>query len=305
MKKTKIQGIIPPMITPLIDQNRLDVDGINRLIDHIISGGVHGLFILGTTGEGPGLGYDLRYELIEKACNQVEKKIPVLVGITDTSIVESLKLAEHADLCGANVVVSAPPYYFTTNQEELIGYFEFLADHLPLPLFLYNMPSHTKVRFEAETVAHLANHPNIIGYKDSSADVIHFQQVLQSVKENPEFSVLVGPEEILMQTVLSGGHGGVSGGANMFPRLYVSMYEAASERNFEKIDHLQDRILEISSSIYTVGNSPGGYLMGVKCVLSLMGICSDTMAMPYRAFDSSRREIIQQRLKSLNLEYIL
>lgn len=301
----KYNGIIPPMITPLKSQNELDVEGVEKLIEHILNGGVHGLFILGTTGEGPGLSYEIRYELTELACLQVNSRIPLLVGITDTSLTESLKLAEHAADCGADAVVAAPPYYFTTNQQELVEYYQLLADRSPLPVFLYNMPSHTKVNFAPDTVQTLSAHPNIIGFKDSSGDVIYFQKVLSLVKNQPDFPVLVGPEEILMQTMLSGGYGGVNGGANLFPKLYVAMYEATLEKNFERIISLQEKILQVSSKLYTIGNSPAKYLQGVKCTLSLMGICSDTMALPFKAFEGSERETIEEALNALNIREVL
>lgn len=297
-----IKGIIPPVITPLENNNELDIEGLERLVDHILSGGVHGLFILGTTGEGPSLSYRIRNEIIERVCSQVDGRVPVLVGITDTSFTESLNVAKKAADVGAEAVVAAPPYYFACDQMELSGYFRLLANQSPLPLFLYNMPSHTKVHFDPVTVKKLSEHPKIIGFKDSSGDILYFQKVVRLLEDNTDFSVLVGPEEILMQTMLSGGHGGVNGGANMFPKLYVAMYEAVLEKDFERMSSLQEMILQISSSLYTVGNSPAKYLQGVKCALSLMGICNDTLALPYNSFGDSEKGKIRKSLEQLNLE---
>lgn len=301
----KYPGIIVPVITPLKENNTLDVDGLENLVKHILFGGVHGLFILGTTGEGPSLSYDLRYEVTERVCSQVDGRVPVLVGITDTSFAESIRLSKKAEDVNANAVVAAPPYYFSTNQSELINYFRTLADKSPLPLFLYNMPSHTKVHFEPGTVKNLSEHSNIIGFKDSSGDLLYFQNVVRLLQNKSKFSLLVGPEEMLMQTMLSGGDGGVNGGANMFPKLYVAMYEATLERDFERMSALQDKILQISSSLYTVGNSPAKYLQGVKCTLSLMGICNDILALPYRSFGNEERKTIEKSLKNLDLEEVL
>ncbi|MCG2587805.1 dihydrodipicolinate synthase family protein [Rhodohalobacter sulfatireducens] len=300
-----LKGIVPPVITPLGDKKNLDIEGLERLIEHILSGGVHGLFILGTTGEGPSLSYKIRNEVIEQVCSQVDSKVPVLVGITDTSFTESVRLSKKAAEVGADAVVAAPPYYFSMNQAELIGYYESLADESPLPLFLYNMPSHTKIHFEPETVKNLAEHSNIIGFKDSSGDLLYFQNVVRLLQDNPEFSLFVGPEEMLMQTMLTGGHGGVNGGANMFPNLYVAMYEAVLEKNFDRMTSFQKKILQISSNLYTVGNSPAKYLQGVKCALSLMGICSDNLALPYNSFKEQEREKIRHALNRFNVEEVL
>src|SRR5580658_2237277 len=150
--KLPLTGIVPPMITPLCDRDELDVAGLERLIEHILAGGVSGLFVLGTTGEGPGLSYQLRRELIERVCRQVNQRVPILVGITDTSFVESVQLAHYAANTGVDAVVVAPPYYLPEAQPELQEYLDHLVPELPLPLFLYNMPALTKVHIELETV---------------------------------------------------------------------------------------------------------------------------------------------------------
>src|SRR5690348_11181528 len=117
--QTPLRGIVPPMVTPLNDRDELDRAGVDRLIEHQIAAGVAGLFILGTTGEGPSLSYRLRYELVERTCEVVAGRVPVLVGITDTSVVEALELAEFAKGAGADAVVAAPPYYFALGQEDV------------------------------------------------------------------------------------------------------------------------------------------------------------------------------------------
>src|ERR1035438_5764923 len=140
-----LRGIVPPLITPLRSQDELDVAGLERLIEHVISGGVHGLFILGTTGEAPSLSYRLRRELIDRTCKIVRGRIPVLAGITDTAFVESVNLARHAAAAGVQALVVSTPYYFPVGQSELAGYFDHLVAELPLPLFLYNTPMMNKV----------------------------------------------------------------------------------------------------------------------------------------------------------------
>ena len=157
--------------------------------------------------------------------------MPVLVGVTDTSFVETVNLAAHAADAGAQAVVLAAPYYFPAGQPELLEYLEDIAGELPLPVFLYNMPSHTKLIFEPETVRRALDMPNIVGMKDSSAQMIYFHKLARSLAaERPDLSLLVGPEELLGEAVLLGRHGGVCGGANLFPRLYVELYEAAVGR---------------------------------------------------------------------------
>lgn len=295
----KIQGIIPPMITPLSGDDRIDREGSIRLVEHLIRGGVHALFLLGTTGEAQSLSYRCRYEFVELVCSRVAGRIPVLVGITDTSMDESLKLAAKAKACGAVGVVAAAPYYYAPSQQELVEYFTALADRVCLPLYLYNMPSHVKVFLEAKTVARLAEHPNIVGLKDSSANMNYFQTLIHLLRSRPDFALYVGPEELTGECVLMGADGGVNGGANLFPELYVAMYDAAKSLDVERVRKLQRSIMEISTSLYQVGKYGSSYLKGVKCALSLMGICDDHLAYPYRKFRAEEREQIRRALEAL------
>src|SRR5690606_18693314 len=191
----KLKGIIPPLLTPLTDDYNLDVSAVHRLIDHLVAGGVHGVFILGTTGEATGLKYDVRQEMIKETCLAAKNRIPVMVGITDTSLGESLKLAHLAKEHGAMAVVAAPPYYFNLGQQELLEYYEDLANCLPLPLYLYNMPGLTKVHIDAYTAIKLSENPNIIGLKDSSANTVYFQSLIHGIQRE-DFGLFVGPEEI-------------------------------------------------------------------------------------------------------------
>src|SRR5690349_251894 len=165
------------MITPLADRDTLDVAGLERLLEHVLAGGVSGLFILGTTGEAPSLSYRLRRELIDRVCRQTASRVPILVGITDTSFVESVQLAQHAAAAGAAAVVLSTPYYFPAGQTELASYVTNIVAELPLPLMLYNMPSLTKVWFEIDTLQRLAELEQIVGMKDSSGDLAYFARL--------------------------------------------------------------------------------------------------------------------------------
>lgn len=296
-----LRGIIPPMVTPLVDRDTLDVAGLERLIEHILGGRVHGLFVLGTTGEAPSLSHRLRRELVERTCRQVRGRVPVLVGITDTAFVESVQMAGIAADAGASAVVLAPPYYFPAGQAELVEYLEHLTPELPLPLFLYNMPSHTKLSFDLDTVRRAADLPGIVGLKDSSASMIYFQRLLSLFQNRPEFTLLVGPEELLGESVLLGGHGGINGGANFYPKLYVQLYDAATRRDLDRVAELHRQVMRISTGIYSVGRFGSSYLKGVKCALSLLGVCDDFMAEPFHRFNPPERARIEQELHSLGL----
>jgi dihydrodipicolinate synthase/N-acetylneuraminate lyase len=298
---TPLRGIIPPMVTPLLDRDSLDVAGLERLIEHILAGGVHGLFILGTTGEAPSLSYRLRFELVERVCAQVKRRVPVLVGITDTSFVESVNIARKASDAGAQAVVLAPPYYFPAGQAELLEYLKHLTAELPLPLFLYNMPRYTKAIFEPESVRAALDVSGIVGLKDSSGDMVYFHRLQSLLKDHPDFTLLMGPEELLAEAIFLGAHGGVCGGANLVPQLYVDLYHAACSRDVSVAGSLHRKVIQISSTVYSVGRYESSFLKGLKCALSCIGICSDFLAEPFHRFRAAERDIIRRHLDELGI----
>src|SRR6185436_8956055 len=159
-------------------------------------------------------------------CQIVRGRVPVLVGITDTSMVESVNLARHAAAAGAQALVTAAPYYFPEGQPELIDFVQDLVPQLPLPLYLYNMPQMTKVTFEPETIRQLTQIEGLVGLKDSSGDVNYYRQLVEVAKARPDWRVFVGPEHLLVETLRLGGHGGVNGGAQIDPHLLVGLYNA-------------------------------------------------------------------------------
>ncbi len=300
MNLPKYHGIIPPMVTPLRDCDTLDVAGLERLIEHILAGGVHGVFILGTTGEGPSLSYRLRKELIERTCRQVKGRVPVLVGITDTAFQESLNVARWSADAGADALVVAPPYYLPPAQPELQEYLDHLVPELPLPLFLYNMPALTKVSFDIDTVRRALDEPRIIGLKDSSGNMTYFHRAIGLLPQRPDWSLLIGPEEMLADSIFAGGHGGVAGGANAFPRLYVKLFEAAHAGDLARARALHAHVMTISDNLYRVGRHSSAIIKGIKCGLSLLGVCDDGIAEPFQRFHETERARVRQILDQLN-----
>lgn len=299
IENNNLEGIIVPMITPLNSSLELDVKGTDRLIDRMLVGGVHGIFILGTTGEASSLKPTLKKTFIEVATNEISGQVPVLVGITHTSFDVSLRMARQAKENGATAVVAAPPYYFPLDQDDLYKYFLKLADASPLPLYLYNYPAMTKCTLELDTVQRLAKHNNILGIKDSSGNGIYFQKLLNIKKEFPDFTVLVGPEEITAQAILSGADGGVNGGGNIFPSLYVSLFEAAKTKDFALLERIQVIILEISTNLYGCSSRPYSYFYGVKESLYYLGICEPYLAPPMQPVAMRTKEKIRENLEKI------
>ena len=296
--KLPIKGVIPPIITPLIDNNTIDVKGLENLVEHLVSGGVHGLFILGTTGEAPSLSYKLRKEFIKRTCDLINRRIPIMVGITDTSFESSLEIAEYSRNVGADAVVVAPPYYIPISQSEMVNYLENLIPRLTLPLLLYNVPSYTKLHMSIKTVK-AAKDLGAIGIKDSSGDMLYLFSLIEEFKDSLEFSIITGTELFIPETIMQGGHGAIAGGANMFPKLFVNLYEASVVRDFEKISVLRDKVMNLYNTIYNVGKSSSRFTKGINCALSAMGICNDYVAFPLRRFEGEDKQKIEQYIMEL------
>jgi 4-hydroxy-tetrahydrodipicolinate synthase len=295
----QLKGIIPPLVTPLAGRDTLDGQGFERLIRRVITGGVHGIFILGTTGEAPSLSYRLRREVIYLACKLVNGRIPVLVGITDTSSVESVNLAEYACKHGADALVLSAPFYFPAGQTELIDYIEDMLPRLQLPLILYNMPSMTKIWFENDSLKRLSQIEGIVGIKDSSGDLGYFKEICKLKKIRPDWSMFIGPEALLTVAIDLGADGGVAGGANVFPRLFVDCYQAKLAGDLQKVAKL-NHIIDSFQEVYTIGKYASKYIKATKCCLSVLDICDDFMERPFNRFYPQHRAMVEDILNRMN-----
>ncbi len=289
-KKAPLQGIITAMVTPLRDQTTLDIEGLERLIEHLISGGVHGLFPLGTTGEASALPMELRMEVVERTCRQAAGRVPVVVCVTDTSLVEATRLALKARECGAFAISTAPPNYYSITQDEILRYVEKLASESGMPLLLYNAPGNTHHTIAPCTVYRAAQIENVVGLKDSGMSMSYFHEIAALLADRNDFSRLVGPEELLAECVLLGGHGGMAAGSNIDPRLFVDLYNAAVAGDMSQVVPLHQQAVAFGRAIYH-GNNP---LRGLKCGLGLLGICSTTLSDPLADYSAEESTAVQQ-----------
>lgn len=296
-----LQGVIPPIVTPLSDRDTIDQAGLHQLLNHLLDGGVHGVFVLGTTGEGPSLSYELRRQMITLTCQHVAGRVPVVAAITDSCLTESVRLAHHAADAGIDAVVAAPPYYFPLGANETLEYFNDLNAELPLPLILYYMPAMTKVDIEPDTVRRLMEQPNIVGIKDSSCSMLYYQKLLRLGAQRDDWTTLVGPEEFLCESVMQGGNGGVAGGANVAPRLFVDAYQAVIDQRHDDAMALHRDILRLGEELYTIGRHSSRIIKGIKCALSVMGICDDHLAPPLHRFADAERGRTAEALHRLGL----
>lgn len=295
----KFEGLIPPMVTPLETPERLDTRSTERMARHLLDGGVDGIFLLGTTGEGPHLPYSVREALVKKVCSVVRGRVPVIAGITETDMADALAFAAKCKVFGASGVVAAPPYYFKLTQRECVEWFRELADRLPLPLLVYDMPAHTDTTIEPATIAELARHRNIVGMKDSSSVIALFNKQRVALKPFASFSLFMGPDEAMGEAVLMGADGGVCTGANLWPRTFKRMYEAARRGDVGEVRRLQDITTASSSLLYGLGQGQSGFLKGVKAALSEMGLVKNVLAAPFAPFVGAELRAVRSALSKL------
>lgn len=291
-----LRGIIPPLVTPLNLDGSLDLPGLDRLIEMLIKAGVHGLFPLGTTGEAPHLSRGIRAEFLGHVTRITRGRVPVLAGITDSSVDEAAWMAAKAADAGCDAVVFAAPHYYPMTQGELTGFAFALAKKLPLPFVLYNIPFCTKDYFELEAVRRIADLPGCLGVKDSTGDMEFYQSLVDALRDRPDLTVLMGPEEKLWDAVMMGGHGAVTGGANLAPELFTGIYAAAIAGKPEDAAPLMARSQIISGRIYSILPERSGYFRGLKCAMELRGICAGGMAAPFEPITGEPREQIRRAL---------
>ena len=295
------RGIIPPVVTPLSDAEELDEAGLERLVDHLIEGGVHGLFMLGSNGEGPSLDEKVQRRLVERTCRQTAGRLPVLMGISHTSLSKSVAASHIAADAGCTAVVATPPYYMPLDQDELLSYFRQLARRVPLPLVLYNFPILAKVAFDPATFKLLLDEPNIVGIKDSSGNLDYFTEIVRVANQRPGFSLLAGTEAQLSQVIKLGGHGGVAGGANVWPQMMVGLYEAIWAEDHAGVSYWNGKVAEFGEIYRVAGDRFSAVIAGLKTALAIRGICSGVLASPILPVTAAQKAQVKALLAALEL----
>lgn len=294
-----LSGIICPVITPLSSPDRLDTQALERLLDRLADGGVAGIFILGTTGEGTSLGLGLRREVIERTCRHIGGRVPILAGVTDTAYEHSLEIARLAAREGAFAMVATAPFAIDHDQSDLRAYLQRLVTECPLPLVLYHKPPLTLTSISRETVAWATDQPNIIGVKDSSGDFSVFEAFLEESRGRRDWGVYVGADTLLAEAVKRGAHGGVSGGANLAPELFVGLYNAVRTGDAARIEALNAKVRELVSTLFAPEPHPIEVIKVIKSTLACLGVCRDVMTEPFQSLRPQKREEVRRKWESL------
>src|SRR5437879_1333386 len=260
-----IRGIVPPVATPMRDNEDLDLPRLRWFLDHLIENGVHGVFVLGTNSEFYALDEREKQEVIATAVAQVNHRVPVFAGTGAESTREAVRLTKMAEREGADGVSVITPYFINPSQQEIYDHYRRIAESTQLPVILYNNPSTCGgVKIDVDTVARLAQVPNIVGVKDSSGDLQNTNEILRAVPER--FAVMMGRDTLIFPALLFGARGAVPATGNIAPQLLVEIYERFRKGDLEGSKAAQLRLNPVRLAL-TLGTAPGG----VKAALALLG----------------------------------
>jgi len=287
----QIRGIIPPVATPMQANEDLDLPRFRWFLDHLIRGGVHGLFVLGTNSEFYALSEREKQEVIATAVAHVQRRVPVFAGTGAETTREAVRLTQMAEREGADGVSVITPYFVSPSQQEIYDHYRRVAENTSLPVLLYNNPTTCGgLKIDVDTVARLAQIPNIRGIKDSSGDL---QNTIEYIRVVPEgFAVMQGRDTLIYPSVLFGARGAVPASANVAPALCVEIFEAAERGDHARAKGAQLQLNPIRLSL-TLGTAPGG----VKAALSLLGLSIGPSRAPVGPLSTDKLEKMRAALE--------
>ena len=266
-------GSLTALITPMTGDGGLDYGAYARLIDWQIAEGTSGLVPVGTTGESPVLSHVEHKAVVEAAVAAAKGRVPVMAGAGSNSTAEAIALAQHAEKAGADAVLVVTPYYNKPTQEGLFRHFEAIAKAMKLPVFIYNIPGRSVIDMSVETMARLAQLPNIAGVKDATANLTRPLHTLRAC--GPDFIQLSGEDHTALSYLAAGGHGCISVTANVAPRLCAEMHAAWARGDVKGAMAIQMRLLPLHDAMFCESN-PGP----VKYAASLLGFGANHVRLP-------------------------
>lgn len=274
MLQQQLRGTGVALVTPFTTQGAIDWTGLERLIDHVIGGGVNYVVTLGTTGETPTLSSDEKLDLIKFTFEKVNKRVPVVVGVGDYNTQDVVKRLETCPLDEAAAVLSVAPYYSKPTQEGIFRHYKAIAAASPKPVILYNVPARTGRNMTAETTIRLANEvDNIIAMKEASGDMV---QCMQIIRDKPEgFLVISGDDAIALPQIACGMDGVISVAANYFAKDMSAMVKASLEGNYEEARRFHYKLLQAFDLMFAENNPAG-----IKAFLHAAGLMENEFRLP-------------------------
>jgi len=293
-------GAVVPLVTPVTASGDLDEPALDRLIDSQLKGGVEGIFVLGTTGEGPSVPRSFRRRMVERAVARAKGRALVYAGVGDTCLADSIAVANEYLQAGADVVVAQPPVYFPLQPQELLGWFRTLLDAADGPVIIYNIPSTTRVSIPLDLVASLVGHPRLAGIKDSENDARRHEELLRQFGGRADYAIFIGVGVLMLQGLKLGAHGIVPSAGNLIPDVCHRLGEAARRGDWAAAESLAERMNAVAA-FYQKGRTLGQSLAALKAALHHRGICAPHMLPPLLPLAPPELETIQVEMKQLRL----
>jgi 4-hydroxy-tetrahydrodipicolinate synthase len=290
--KKNLKGTGVAIVTPFHKDGSVDFNALGKLVEHLISGGVDYLVVLGTTGESVTLNKNEKIAVVNHVVESVDKRVPVVLGLGGNHTQEILHSISSFDFDGIEAILSVSPYYNKPIQEGIYQHYKMIAGASPVPVILYNVPGRTGSNMTAETSLRLAQVPNILGIKEASGNL---EQMMHIINNRPEgFLVISGDDALTLPLIASGGDGVISVVANAYPKIYSDMVNDALKGDFAAARKGHYKLLDITGMLFAEGN-PGG----IKAAMKVLGIMQDYMRLPLVNISQGLFEKIEKEVKKL------
>ena len=261
------------MVTPFNEDKSVDYASLERIVNHVIDGGADFLVALGTTSEAPTLTSEEKKDVVNTILKANHGRLPVLLGMGGNNTQAVVDAIKAQDFTGIQGILSVVPYYNKPNQRGMKAHFEAIADASPVPVILYNVPGRVGVNLLAPTCVELAQHPNIVAVKEASGNL---QQIMEILRDKPaDFDVLSGDDGITQPLMALGATGVISVAANAYTKPFSRMMNAMKEGRTEEALKLHYSMMRMNQLIFADGNPAG-----IKCLMSLMGLCENVLRLP-------------------------
>lgn len=289
-----IKGLYPALVTPFDQNGDVDEVALRRLTKRMVNQGASGLVPIGGTGEYPALSRKERQRIVE-VCVEESNGIPVVPGVLETGLADSIETTNDFAKVGAKGVMAVTPYYSPGSQQGMIDYFRRFRDAADVPLMLYEIPRRTTISLKAETVAKLAEDGTVIGIKYSSYDMAEFLRVIEFAGD--KLGVMSGEEPLFSAHVAAGAVGGVLASANIYPRFWLKVYELASQNRLPEALAMQKQIDELLGAVYCETNP-----IPLKRAMALCGENVGGVRLPLLPASEEVAQRLQSAMKTFHLQ---
>ncbi len=287
------KGAIVAIVTPF-KNGKVDERALRELIEFQISNGIDGIVPCGTTGESPVLSHEEHDRVIEITVDAVKKRVPVIAGTGSNSTEEALRLTKHAHEVGSDAVLMVNPYYNRPTQEGLYQHYKYIAEKVPIPIIMYNIPSRTGVNMTPDTMARLAKIKNIVGVKEAAGSLQQMQEIMTAC--GPDFIVVSGDDWFTYPLMCLGGHGIISVIANIAPADVSAMIDAFNAGDMKKARDLHYKMTPMVASLFIEVNP-----VPVKAALNLMGKIEYEVRLPLAKMSDANYEKLKKQLQAYGL----